>query len=353
MMARFKFVDQEQLLDKLGIRYEHRGETLWASCPHPEHNDSSPSWRINIDTDSPKYGQHRCYGCGWGGWPVHLVESVLGCERKAATDWLKDIESDPPLPFTVEVDFQRNLNTAFQLPPGVEVEPFGEWPEVTRQYLLGRGIGAWQVERWGIGHAPGRYDKDTNPLAGRIVFSVRNVNGKLIGYTGRAYNGSERRYKEPSRKEGADLGAVFGEEHWPKRRKVVVVTEGAVDGLVIECLFPDLPIGGIYGSQLLPGHIARLSTFEHILMCTDSDNAGNTVATILSEELRRWTNVIRVELPKGEDAGNLAVNSPQVLRDAISTALHVTSGYRNREDVEGRPRACRRRTDLRAPRVRR
>lgn len=332
----YKLVDAEQLLERLSIRYERKGAVLWASCPHPEHEDSSPSWRIINDFENAKHGQHRCYGCGFGGWPIHLVEAVLGCSRQDARAWLRDIGQDPPLPFAVSVDYQRGLQPFFQLPPGVNQAAMKDWPSEARAYAAARGIEWWQVERWNIGVAAGRYDKLTNPLAGRIVFPVRDAGGKLIGYTGRSYVGSERRYKEPSKREGADLGAVFGEEHWPatRQRKVIAVTEGAMDALAVERAYPySLPIGGIYGSQLHDGHVNRLSTFEFVLMATDPDNAGNKVAAALAERLRRWSQVIRVDIPEGEDAASLALKDPQRLKDALGLALSVVHSDRYRSSL--------------------
>jgi hypothetical protein len=343
----WKVVDPEELLERLGIVFENRGDTLWSRCPHPDHNDRTPSWRIIVDPDHPKYTQHRCYGCGWGGWPVHLVESVLGCGRAEAVAWLRDIEQNPPLPFEVNVDFQRSMTTFFKLPFGVKFGPLASWPEDARAYVEGRGITAHQVDRWKIGYATGRYHPELNPLAERIVFSVRDRAGKLLGYTGRSYSGSERRYKEPSKREGADLGAVFGEEHWPAHRKVVIVTEGAIDALAIERSFPSLAVGGIYGSQLHPGHIARLSTFEFVLMCSDPDKAGNAVASELAAQLCRCSRVVRVVLPEGFDAADLAIEDPNCLRAALDSALRVVHGDGHRGGVADEPRPRRRRTQVR------
>lgn len=346
-MKHYRVVNPEQLLDRLGIRYDHRGEMLWASCPHPEHNDRTPSWRIINDPEDKRYTQHRCYGCGFGGWPVHLVESVLNCSRYEAREWLRDVDTAPPLPFAVNVEYQRSLETLFVLPPGVKQTPLDTWPELPREYARSRGLTAWQVQRWRVGYADGRWDEILNPLAGRIVFAVRDHAGKPIGYTGRSYTNSKRRYKEPSKREGADLGAVFGEECWPKHRKVVVVTEGALDALAVERQYPAMPVAGIYGSELHQGHVNRLSTFGYVLMASDPDKAGNRVANVLAQQLRRWTNVLRVNLPEGEDCASVSVSA---LRSALDSCLSVVHGDRHRPVVEDGPRSRRRRTEVRAVR---
>ena len=351
MTHNYKPVDPKLLLERLGIEFVEKNDVLWASCPSPDHNDSTPSWRMIADPDEPKFGQHRCYGCGFGGWPVHLVEKVLGCSRQDARDWLRDVEVDPPLPFEVAVEFQRSVPVMFTLPSGVRVEPFDQWPEEPREYVRSRGIADWQIARWGIGWTPRRYDEMLNKLAGRIVFPVRTVSGKLISYTGRSYTGSARRFKEPSKSEGADLGAVFGERHWSSKRKIVAVTEGAIDALAIERAFPySLSIGGIYGSQLAPGHIARLASFDTVIMATDPDRAGESVARELELELRRWVRVLRLELPEGEDPASLSVKDPQALKEMLGLVLRGETTDRYRQAMEARTRKGRRRTEIGAKR---
>lgn len=341
-----RHVDPEQLLERLGVRFTRRGLQLWASCPHPRHDDRTPSWRMLCDPQHPKFGQHRCYGCGWGGWPVHLVETLLQCSREHAWAWLADIEDDPPVPFAVQVDYQRGspLQSVFRLPPGVQVVPYEEWPPAPRDYVVQRGITDWQVERWGVGYAGTRWHKFLNPLAGRVVFPVRTAAGRIVSYTGRTYVGAARRYKEPGRAERADLGAVFGELYWPppEQRRVVVVTEGAIDALAVERAMPALALGGIFGSQLHQGHIARLATFGYVVMATDPDPAGNRVAVELEAQLRRWTRVVRLELPPGEDCASAA---PTALKDAIESALRVVYRDRDWRVVAPRQRPWRRRTE--------
>lgn len=339
------------LLKQLDIKYYDKNNVLWATCPNPEHNDRTPSWRMFADRDDPKFGQHRCYGCGWGGWPVHLVETVLGCSREEAREWLRDISENPPVPFAVKVEFGKP-QSKFVLPRGVHTLPLNQWPARPLEYARERGIQDWQLERWKVAFADGVFDEVKNPLAGRIVFPVYNSNGVLIGYTGRSYTGSKRRYKEPSKAEGADLGAVFGELHWPRSdlRKFVVVTEGAIDALAIERIYPySMPLGGIYGSQLAPGHIARLSTFRYVLMATDPDKAGTRVATELEAALKRWTKVIRVELPEGEDAASLSLSNPQLLKDALSCAMRDTKNHGDPLPDAERPASRRKRTEARYP----
>lgn len=309
-------LDLPQLLERLSIRFDRRGTLLWARCPHPDHSERTPSWRMINEPGEPKHGQHRCYGCGQGGWTVHLVEWALGCTRQQANEWLRDIKNNPPpLPFGVKVEF-GSAGRKFQLPQGVVQAPLEDWLEEPRDYLLSRGVARWQVGRWKLGYAPRNWHPDKNPLAGRIVIPVYGAKGQLLSYTGRTYVGAERRYKEPSKREGADLGAVFGEQYWQGERNIVVVTEGALDALAVERL-GGYHLAGLFGSQLHESHVAKLSTFEKVLVASDPDGAGNKMVRELMGQLGRWVRLGRVELPAGEDCASAA---PGVLDQALKRA---------------------------------
>lgn len=310
-MGRRPRADVPDLLEALGIDASgpQAGGYYWASCPSPEHRDSDPSWRILDDPGDPDHARHHCFGCGFGGYPVHLVEAVLYSHvddeeerREMAREWLDGArEAAVPLEVRVEVAPTR-ARRELRMPGGVKFKPLDRWPKPARQYALGRGLEAWQVTRWGLGYAAeGR-------LRGRLVFPVRDGGGKLIGYTARSFTGARRKYLEPSEGDGATPGAVFGEQHWPppERRRIVVAAEGALDVLAVERMVR-LPIAGLYGSNLASRHIQRLSTFGVVVMASDPDAAGDGVAGAVSEALARWVEVRRLTLPTGTDCASLWV----------------------------------------------
>jgi DNA primase len=53
-------------------------------CPFPDHNDSTPSFRIY-----PKKNTYHCFGCGRGGSVIDLVVTIKGIEPRAAVQWLR------------------------------------------------------------------------------------------------------------------------------------------------------------------------------------------------------------------------------------------------------------------------
>jgi DNA primase len=72
-------------LRAIGIDAEERGDEAVALCPHPDHNDRSPSWSCNLDD-----GRHHCFACGFGGSFTFLVTKMLGIPTPDAMQWVRE-----------------------------------------------------------------------------------------------------------------------------------------------------------------------------------------------------------------------------------------------------------------------
>jgi DNA primase len=245
-----------------------------------------------------------------------LVAQVIGADieqregLKASITWLKDAGAQVERPPVIEAHVICKLpRRAFTLPAGVVFAPFQRWVSTARRYLETRKIMSEQVERWGLGYAvDGR-------LAGRIVIPVRNSLGRVISYAARAFTDAKKKYLAPDKSEGSTPGAVFGEQHWPAvgERKLLVLCEGGFDAIAVHNVTGG-SVAAIFGSELLPAHLAKLSTFEEIVNASDPDAAGEKVWKALSMALARWVRMRRVEMPTGLDAAKLYQDDPERLR---------------------------------------
>lgn len=300
-------VDVPALLTALGLEFRKpRGTEIWLPCPF--HSEREPSFQIKHKPQSNENGLWRCFGCKASGNAISLVKELLNVDWAEARRVLVSggvLREPPPLPTKVLVEVV-NRNLGFRIPIGVTFKPLDQWVTPPRRYAIQRGITAEQVERWSIGYAI------EGKLRGRVVIPIfERKTGKPIGYSARAFDGNKRRYLEPDRSERAVAGSVFGEQHWPdpNERDVCVVTEGALNGLAVEraVALMDLSIsfGSVRGSMLLPGHVARLSTFRRLLVASDPDSAGERLFDDLKSSLGRWANVSRVMIPVGKDCNDL------------------------------------------------
>lgn len=311
-------VDVPLLLERLGIEGKRRGREIWACCPLPGHEERTPSWQIKDDPDGAKHGLWRCLGqCHDGGTPVTLVQKVLGCTYREAEGWIRDEKLGNSTSYLcVQLQQPAPLPAGFVLPAGTVIAPLRAWVSPARAYAERRGLTEAQVERWGLGYSvDGR-------LAGRIVLPWRDARGQLTGYTARTYLANPKKYLEPDAEEGADRSAVYGEQHWSPagERSTVVVTEGGLDGLAVERAAA-MPFGAVCGSVLLPGHVARLSTWQEVVIASDPDKAGRGLAGAIYDALARWTRVRFATLPAGYDCAKLErERGPRVLRDVLGVS---------------------------------
>lgn len=303
--------DVPALLARLGISAKRKGREWWACCPF--HAERTPSWQIRDDIDDPeRHARWRCLGaCHDGGSAIGLVMRILELERpRDAIVWLRDgavhepgagqIGEWKPEQGIEIATHERATRVGFRLPAGVRFAPLEDWPPVAIAYLESRGVTEEQVDRWGLGYAvDGR-------LAKRVVLPWRSSAGELGGYTARAYvPGESRKHLEPTKDEGAKEGWIYGEELWApiSEREQLVLVEGAFDGFAVERA--GFYFGAVRGSRLQPGHVARLSTWEIILVASDPDVAGDAFADEVIDTLGRHVRVRRVELPEGTDPAKL------------------------------------------------
>lgn len=299
-------VDVPRVLERLGIQAKRRGREWEALCPNPEHQDRSPSWRIRDEPGATRHGYHHCWPCGFGGTVVDLVQKVLGIEDfRDARAWIED---GAPVEQKEVVGVELRVQPPalrFRLPVDVRFGPLEKWPGPARDYVRGRGIEDWQVERWGIGYATeGR-------LHGRVVFVLRNAAGRPQGYSARTFVGDPKRFLEPEDLERASPTAMFGEQHWPpldaggRRSSAVFVFEGAIKALAAEAALPGLYVAATTGSEVRPLHATKLSTFDRVCLVGDDDKAGNKVSDQLAAQLVRHCEPERLVLPRGLDADEL------------------------------------------------
>ncbi len=318
-------IDLRDALVRLGIEVtEVSPVRLEGRCPSGTHPDKNPSW--SVMTDRGRHGLHFCQSCKFGGSFVDLVMHVLDIGYPAAREWLSALGDDsaervPPTEVVFEVLSARRPE--FRLPSDVVFAEFGKWPASIRSYVLSRGIAPEQVLRWQLGYAV------TGRLAGRVVFVTRDGNGRPANYAARAVvDDIKKRYINAHSREHPDLSIFFGEDKWPgldAPRTCVVVTEGAINGLAVERVFPG-PLAGLSGSNVTASHISKLATFDMVIVATDNDKAGLAAAELIESGLDRTdTATMRLDLPKGVDAQKM---EPEVLEDRLCHALAILRGCR-------------------------
>lgn len=226
----FEFIDVETMLRELGIRNvrDDHGGSVWYSCPFPGHKklDSTPSASMstievpkpNGDGTYPKTKFH-CFACGESGNAIDFLAKYEGVNLITAKRFLRDrfalgyIEEHG----SIEGAIRSILEEKKKNPPSTRPlkiidesvlaefsidwygvsnawkDGIGEVPEPLA-YMIKRGFTAKTLNEFDIG-----YDERSSLL----TIPVRNADGFIIGFKGRAWwEDAHPRYK-----------AIGGEEY--------------------------------------------------------------------------------------------------------------------------------------------
>ena len=328
-MIRASDLNMLDVLAKLGIVPQRIGREVWACCPF--HQEFVASWRIRNEPSSELHGQWQCFGkCSVRhGGIADLVRRFLDLETIGdAWRWLAGeiIVAPRRIPSRIEIGEPKPHlpGQEVAIPIGVRLDTSDAWPKHAREYMTEtRAIPGWQLDKWAFGYAL------EGAFAGRIFIPLHDDKGILRNFTARTFVDSPLRFKEPEKWRGADKSAVFGERFWPApdERGTVVLTEGALDALAVERVCEGAYVGAIFGSEVLPGHLLRISTFSTVLVASNPDAAGDKYWHAIKHQLGRHCKVGRIEIPQGEDCASLAAKAQggRVLHRAIDRAYRRTT----------------------------
>lgn len=299
-----KVIDVLGVVRELNIRGKVLDGEYSAKCSHPGHRDKLPSWSINVERTSDLYGVFYCFGCTWSGGVIDLVAMRKGLTRIDAYKWIEDkgfLEDNVIGLPTIELsNVDPSRFGVIEEPSEVVVKPLNEWPTLPRRYVLSRGLGSADVNRWGIGYAvDGR-------LEGRIYIPVNRADGELVGYSARSFcPGIEPKYLGPG---VAKVGQIFGEHEWPESSgriwESVFICEGVINAIACSLVGAEY-VGAICGSRIDCLHVMKISSFGRVIIATDPDEAGDRVSVELIRSLKPHSTIDRIDFPEGIDAADL------------------------------------------------
>jgi hypothetical protein len=280
-------------LTALGIDFRVTGDEAKALCPSPEHEDTTPSWSINLDS-----GQHHCFSCGWGGGFVFLTMTLTGKGPKESKEWIRQRKVRDVAEGKSRQ--QANRQTYAILTAADLWEYDYDYPEEELEY---RGIDAysalWFTLMWD-------HQRD-----GWII-PVRDTMDSLIGYQFKprhGTNGTAINYP-PNLKmvgrlfEGVDF--IEGE--------TLIVVESPLDVVrLYDMGFEN--VVALFGSSMDDEKAERIiEKFSKVILMLDDDNAGRMGVTRAIARLR-GTDVWVFAYDQIKKAGPYYVHGPVTDKD--------------------------------------
>lgn len=297
----------EKLLERAGVEeLDETHEGFMSACPLPRHDDSTPSFTINVET-----GLWICFGCDASGNLPMLAAEILDIPMsEAMRGWIVEDDTWHELP-------ERTEGKSIDTVPETWLSPYGRCPV----YMLDRGFRKQLLKHFEIG-----YDLTEN----RVVFPIRNVDGGLVGLTKRACtNEVWPKYKHTTFEKSNHLYLAHMVKKrlgvTPRGHPLVIVVEGHVDALrlwqILGGLFLRGPrralgflslefVGAVAtmggGLSKQQARVLAMLDIPHVVLAMDHDEAGEkyeekSIEALLDVGVR---SMYRLEFP-GADPGDL------------------------------------------------
>lgn len=279
------------------VMLTRRGNSYVGLCPF--HDDRHPSLTVN-----PARKTYHCFACGAHGDVIDFIRRAenLGFEEAVGKLVVRPYEErhitpqakpvPPPPPPCPEEQVRRNETFLSALLPYVT-----GCPELTPAYL-----------DFEVGMSPVHTPHEWRMMSGRIVFPIRDEDGRLVGFAGRRAsddNTDAPKYLNSSDRDGYHKGSHLYGLHRAKeairREGFAIVTEGYKDAIAMHAAgyTNTVALGGTAMTDLQAALLSRYT--DTLCLLLDGDRAGRDAARKITKEKKPCFAEIRV-LTLSEDA---------------------------------------------------
>lgn len=349
------------LISSYGIAVRIAGGSKKACCPF--HHEKTPSFNINDDK-----GYYHCFGCGESGDAIKFVEKMDGVDFIEAVKKLAQLsgveikEREDP-----EAGRRRRLLTLL-----AEVAEFYhrcllqiKEAAIAREYLRSRDLDEKVQEDYQIGYAPAGIgnmliwakrrgyseeelqeagltkmpsrpgDRGYHRFGGRLMFSITDKSGRVVGFSGRQLVESKNSGKYVNSPETAVFkksNVLYGfDKAMPaiarSPNREVIVCEGQIDCIRMQTSGFANTVAG-QGTAFTAEHVRMLKRVaDQVALVYDDDGAGRK-ATIKSARLCLAAELpVRVvSLPGGDDPDSFLRTHPaEDFRSMLESAESIMS----------------------------
>ncbi|MGE7927379.1 DNA primase [Lysinibacillus xylanilyticus] len=304
---------QSEIVDVISeyMQLTKRGRNWFGLCPF--HGEQTPSFSVSSDKQI-----FHCFGCGAGGNAITFVMDIEGISFPDAVVKLGErvgiqLDIGPSLPEVTKkvskAEERMKEAHAFAADFFQHLLLNTEDGEEPLNYLLERGFTRELIESNSIGWSLPSFDALTillerkgynlqeisesglvikregeeryfDRFRGRIMFPIRDENGKIIAFSGRilASTGEEAKYlnspESPIFQKSEVLYNLDKARTSIRKNRQVVLMEGFMDVLAATSVGVTNAVATM-GTSLTNQHITKLKRLvEQITICYDGDNAG-------------------------------------------------------------------------------
>ncbi|MCU0774987.1 MAG: DNA primase, partial [Ideonella sp.] len=297
------------------VELRKSGANLSGLCPF--HAEKSPSFTV-----SPSKQFYHCFGCGAHGDAIRFLTEHLGLGFvEAVEDLAQQVGLQVPREARDEQarareaerrEAEQGLSDLLERAAAHFRRELREHPRAI-DYLKRRGLTGEIAARFGLGYAPDRWrglasafpeyadpkleacglviarhdddsgeDKRYDRFRDRIMFPIRGVDGRVIGFGGRVIDQGEPKYlnspETPVFVKGRELYGLHEARTEIRRLGHAIVVEGYMDVVALAQLGFGNAVATL-GTACTADHVAKLLRFtDSIVFSFDGDAAGRRAA---------------------------------------------------------------------------
>jgi DNA primase len=350
--------DRVDIVDLVGrhVGLKKAGRSYKGLCPF--HHEKTPSFVV-----TPERGTWHCFGCGEGG---NAFAFLMRHENLTFPEAVRSLAAELGIEIPETDSGERGVLEGVLRANALAHEYYrrslsGEEGAAARAYLTGRGLGAEDAARLGLGFAPDRWEGVVEVLRraripgevaeraglararssggcydllrGRLVFPIQDARGRVVAFGGRALAaGQDPKYLNTPespvfRKREALYGLPAALEPMRSAGRAIVV-EGYFDQIALVRAGLGEAVATC-GTALTEEHAKSLGRrTRNVVLLFDGDEAGQrAMLRALEVLLPAGLRVRAAALPGGEDPDDfLRREGPEALRalvDAAKPALEL------------------------------
>ena len=303
-----KYIRDRVRLEDIVEEYEKPARTdgvrVWFRCPFPDHNDSTPSFAVNIERQ-----QYICYGCGKRGDVYNFIQEIDNVSFMDAVRKLADrIGFELKIDNTKSADEKKELKKFYEM--YMEATKFYHSMLKTDkgkqgvEYIKKRNLTNETVLKFAIGYSTGEElalynhlkklgydDKIINDSTlvnfsdkgksdfyydERVVFPITDEDNRVIAFSGRTVVNSDKKYSN-SRNSPIFVKSehLFGLQYAKNTKKdFFIMCEGNLDCISLHQAGYDNTIA-ILGLALSEIQINTIKKYKRkIYLALDNDSSG-------------------------------------------------------------------------------
>lgn len=351
--------DQLDIIEVISgyLSIKKAGRNYKALCPF--HSEKTPSFVI-----SPERQIWHCFGCGKGGDIFGFVKEIEGVEFKEALRILADkagieLKREDPKLVNERVKLAEINEKATEFFHYFLSQDLGQ---KAFDYLKKRKVNPKTIEQFKIGYAPDNFNalldfltkrryteqeilkaglltqneqgKIYDKFRGRLIFPIRNPEGKTIAFGGRILKENNKAPKylnspqTPTYDKSRTVYNLDQAKTEARKKDQLIIVEGYMDVLAV-WQKGNQNVIATSGTALTPGQLTIIKRYTpNILLAFDSDSAGSEATKRgIETAIEKGLNVKIINLGKYKDPDEMIQENPKQWEKAIKDAMPIMDFY--------------------------